>query len=394
MRYTQDKEILEVRNGTTWSIDTDEGNARQIPDVTPPWYGAELSKRIEGGVLYVDLYSDIEDSEKQQVDSDDDGIRDVQLGTMILGAGVTLSAGRGITGQRGTLDGEPGTFNCTGSGGCEVANGITTRGMWAFTPDRPPGAEDVSGNSGVTVTGSFNSNRWSGTYNGQAGYFKCLSATCGSRTSNGRVMLGSGDWIFVSTSGTTTVTTLDTDYLSGGVWLLVPDDATSAADYVFGAFADGSDPFTQSNLTGVQGTATYEGEATGVYSAEIAGSTGIGYFDSDVALTADFGDGNDLGTISGLMTNFEVDGEATDGRLDLGTANIGSQNSGFFKGSVTGSVTGTDADVERSYTGQWGGQFFGNEETDGKPGSVAGTFGGNSSDDSVNFVGVFGAHKQ
>ncbi len=275
-----------------------------------------------------------------------------------------------------------------------VANGITTRGMWMFTPDRPPGAEDVSGNSGVTVTGSFNSNRWSGTYNGQAGYFKCLSATCGSRTSNGRVMLGSGDWIFVSTSGTTTVTNLDTDYLSAGVWLLVPDDAKSAADYVFGAFADGSDPFTQSNLTGVQGTATYEGEATGVYSAEFAGSTGIGYFDSDVALTADFGDGNDLGTISGLMTNFEVDGEATDGRLDLGTANIGSQNSGFFKGSVTGSVTGTDADVERSYTGQWGGQFFGNEETDGKPGSVAGTFGGSSSDDSVNFVGVFGAHKQ
>ena len=176
---------------------------------------------------------------------------------------------------------------------------------------------------------------------------------------------------------------------------LIPmQDPEAAADYVFGAFADGSDPFTQSNLTGVQGTATYEGEATGVYSAEIAGSTGIGYFDSDVALTADFGDGNDLGTIRGSMTNFEVDGEATDGRLDLGTANIGSQNSGFFKGSVTGSVTGTDADVERSYTGQWGGQFFGNEETDGKPGSVAGTFGGNSSDDSVNFVGVFGAHKQ
>ena len=388
MRYTQDKEILEVRNGTTWSIDTDEGNARQIPDVTPPWYGAELSKRIEGGVLYVDLYSDIEDPEKQQVDSDDDGIRDVQLGTMILGAGVTLSAGRGITGQRGTLDGEPGTFNCTGSGGCEVANGITTRGMWMFTPDRPPGAVDVSGNSGVTVTGSFNSNRWSGTYNGQAGYFKCLSATCGSRTSNGRVMLGSGDWIFVSTSGTTTVTTLDTDYLSGGVWLLVPDDATSAADYVFGAFADGSDPFTQSNLTGVQGTATYEGEATGVYSQTETGSTTIGYFDGDVELMADFGGMNDLGTISGSITDFVVDGTSEVGTLNLGSANIGSQDSGFFKGSVTGS------DDERSYAGHWGGQFFGNGETDGKPGSVAGTFGGSSTDDSVNFVGAFGAHKE
>ncbi len=149
VRYTQDNEILEVRNGTTWSIDTDEGNARQIPDVTPPWYGAELSKRIEGGVLYVDLYSDIEDPEKQQVDSGGDGTRDVQVGTMILGAGVTLSAGSGITGQRGTLDGEPGTFNCTGSGGCRVANGITTRGMWKFTPDRPPSAVDVSSSDTV-----------------------------------------------------------------------------------------------------------------------------------------------------------------------------------------------------------------------------------------------------
>ena len=37
-------------------------------------------------------------------------------------------------------------------------------------------------------------------------------------------------------------TTPDTDYLAGGVWLFVPDDATSADDVVIGAFGDGNDP--------------------------------------------------------------------------------------------------------------------------------------------------------
>ena len=54
----------------------------------------------------------------------------------------------------------------------------------------------------------------------------------------------------------------------------------------------------------------------------------------------------------------------------------------------------TGSDDEHSYTGHWGGQFFGNEEADGRPGSVAGTFGGHSTDDVVSFVGAFGAHKQ
>ena len=380
-----------VRNGTAWSIGMNEGNPRRISDTTPPWQGAELSKRITGGMLYVDAYTDIQAPETQQVGGDD-GIRDVSLGTMILGAGVTLSAGGNISGYSGELDGEQGTFNCdgSGSGGCGVSSGSTTRGAWTFTPDRPPGAVDVSSSDTVAWTGAFNSTRLPGARNGDQGYFRCLSQSCGHGTStvNGRTrMTLRGDWIFVPFTSTT-VTTPDADYLAGGVWLIVPDDASSAADYVFGAFADGSDPFLQSNLTAVQGTATYEGGCAGVYSEETGGSTEIGYFDGDVRLVADFGTRSGLGTISGSITNFEVDGVPESGTLNLGTADIGSQDSGFFRGAVTGS------DDERSYTGHWGGQFFGNGESAGKPGSVAGTFGGHSTDDAVNFVGAFGAHKQ
>ena len=379
-----------VRNGTEWSIGMNEGNPRPISDVSAPWKGSELSKRVNGGTVYVDAYTDIEAPTTSQVSSGDDGTRDVQLGTQIQLAGITAGGGVNVDTNRlssdGSLAGESGRFEC--SSGCMIVDGQITGGVWKFTPDRPPGAVVVSGNSGVAVTGSFNSDRWSGTYNGEAGYFRCLSDSCGSRTVNGRLMLGTGEWIFVPTSGTI-VTILDTDYLSGGVWLLVPDNRTSAADYVFGAFVDGSDPFLQSKIIALQRTATYEGAATGVYSAMTPEEgTSIGYFNGDVTLNADFGGTSDLGTISGSITNFEVDGEREDGMLTLGTAPIGSQNSGFFKGQVSGS------DVEHTYVGNWGGQFFGNSESDGKPGSVAGTFGGHSTDDAVNFVGAFGAHKQ
>ena len=63
---------------------------------------------------------------------------------------------------------------------------------------------------------------------------------------------------------------------------------------------------------------------------------------------------------------------------------------GFFENQSTGS------DEDSSYTVNWGGQFFGNGESDGKPGSVGGTFGGLYSDDdgAWSYVGAFGAHKQ
>ena len=318
-----------IRNGTTWSIGMGEGNSRRIPGTTPPWQGAELSKNVTGGTVYVDVYTDIEAPEP--------GTGTSQPVTVMTGDNVEYTGSSVVLGQGqstpGELNGQQGTFTCAQTG-CSVAftGGLPNQGS-------PLPVHTVSG-----IT-------------------------------------------FVPSSGSGTATD-DTDYLAGGVWLFVPDGATSADDYVFGAFGDGSDPFAQSNIMALTGTATYEGAATGVYSEKTAEATSIGYFDGDVELTANFGGGSDLGTISGSITNFEVDGDPEVGTLNLGTADIGSLNSGFFQGDVTGS------DDERMYTGNWGGQFFGNGESDGKPGSVGGTFGGSSTDDEVNFVGVFGAHKQ
>ncbi len=183
------------------------------------------------------------------------------------------------------------------------------------------------------------------------------------------------------------------DYLAGGAWLFVPDDVTSSASYVAGTFADGTDPFRQEDIQPLQDTATYRGRAMGTYSLKSIDSTGLASFEIDtfngiLSLTADFGGGSGLGTISGSVTDVEADDEPLEATLNLGTADIVASNSGFFEGEATGDAEGL------TLVGRWGGQFFGNGQADGMPGAVAGTFGGHSTDNAANFVGVFGAHKQ
>ena len=381
-----------IRNGSSWSIGTADGNPVSIPGVSAPFRGQALHKRVSGGALYVGAYSDIEAPVTRQTAGGDDGTVSVPVGTRVPFPSVVGREPLRISSTNanipGTWNGQPGAFRCMS--GCSYTGSRLAAGVWTFTPTRPPGAIDVPESAPVrldSAASQINIDRAPGSYNGQSGFFRCLSDSCGTSTRNSVTTL-SGQWIFVPSGGTRTVSTPDTDYLSGGVWLLVPDGATSADDVVFGAFADGSDPFRQSNLQTLQGTARYDGAATGVYSDRSGGGAELGYWDGAVALTADFGTPNSRGTISGSVTGIDVDDERVPGSLSLGTAPVGSSNSGFFEGSVSGNVLGG------TYTGRWGGQFFGNGEADGMPGSVAGTLGGRSMDDTVNFVGTFGAHKQ
>ena len=47
------------------------------------------------------------------------------------------------------------------------------------------------------------------------------------------------------------------NYLSAGYWAFLPGDGTRTDDLSFGAFANGTDLFTQSNMAGLTGTASY-----------------------------------------------------------------------------------------------------------------------------------------
>ncbi len=183
------------------------------------------------------------------------------------------------------------------------------------------------------------------------------------------------------------VSVLDTDYLSLGYWLVVPDDTASAADYEVGVFADGANPFDKDNLMGLTGTANYSGDALGLHTSKSAADAipDINHFTADVSLTADFGDGSALGSVSGTVSDFEVGGAPKAMTLNLGASPItNAAGGGFFNGDT--STTG--------FTGKWGGQFFGNggSPTD-HPGSAAGTFGATKNDGLESFIGAFGAKK-
>ncbi len=185
----------------------------------------------------------------------------------------------------------------------------------------------------------------------------------------------------------------DADYLAGGIWVRVPTDAASVADYEFGAFVDGNDPFRQANLAGLTGTTTYTQAfgATAVYSHQ--GKNRNYFLDADVSLTANFGDASSLGSISGTVSNIRGEGPESDWydgvSVSLGTAQIGNADSGFFTGNT--STEGTDS----AFTGKWGGQFYGNgAAASDHPGSVAGTFGAATADGSESFVGVYEARRR
>lgn len=174
----------------------------------------------------------------------------------------------------------------------------------------------------------------------------------------------------------------DSNYLAAGIWVYVPndaalDDAASLEGVAFGAFIDGNDPFTQSDLTSVTGTATYRGDAIGVF-ADGATSQNTSFM-AEVALNVDFGDGNALGNISGTIDEFvdTDDNSISDATLMLSSpsdpADIGNVGGGFFTGDTTATEGGNTYAA-----GQWGGQFYGNgtgTANADQPGSVAGTFG-------------------
>ncbi|MDE0144501.1 MAG: hypothetical protein OXL95_01380, partial [Nitrospira sp.] len=61
--YGASQNTYSVQNGATWSISTANGNPQRIQttaDDTGGFKGSELNRQVNGGTLWVDVYSDIE----------------------------------------------------------------------------------------------------------------------------------------------------------------------------------------------------------------------------------------------------------------------------------------------------------------------------------------------
>ena len=215
----------------------------------------------------------------------------------------------------------------------------------------------------------------------------------------------------------------DTDWLTAGVWLTIPDDL-ERGDYAIGSFVYGNDPFKPSadDARLIEGTATYQGEAFGRFAESDTGNEETGRFTADAVLVADFNDhavdGNDFGVIYGDLTGFmthvmdeagdtftqgvdwDVNFESAMITLEADTNDDAVDNTALrFNSGATGHAGG------HALAGYHNGQFYGSErgepngETPGaeaSPGSVAGTFGltdtNTSNDYSLTMSGAYAAH--
>ena len=249
------------------------------------------------------------------------------------------------------------------------------------------------------------------------GSLTCPDATACSATTNADGTINVEGYVFTgSRAATDAVTAMDAaaqvaanqDYLVFGVWLHEDGDGnTTADDPQFGAFANGGSAVTDLAVE-ITGTATYEGSATGVYTA----GESVDYFQGDAMLEADFGANDAQGTITGMIDNIVAGGNTMTDVIHLNSDDTPDDGNmvaaGTFSGNARmGTATTVDAVTTYSHNGNWSGQFFNGtaddttttvNESHVAPGSVAGTFGvtgmTGTGDDAVtrSYVGAFGAH--
>ena len=203
----------------------------------------------------------------------------------------------------------------------------------------------------------------------------------------------------------------DTDWLATGMWWA----RTTIAPYTaFGVFADGGDPFDRNDIRSLTGTATYTGVAHGVFShgyAALDQRTNLFrdvnlLFTGDATLTADFGSDRGNGSVSGSISNMKSGSAPGAAHILPGYPTIALGEAALSGFQVLPGVRESRAKFDgaasltyagQSYSGSWGGQFFGNAASgatgaNAHPSSAAGTFGVTAGVGS-SFVGTFEVHR-
>jgi len=141
------------------------------------------------------------------------------------------------------------------------------------------------------------------------------------------------------------------------------------------------------NMAALIGTATHNGRPTAIRITSNPGEGDlVGQLVGDERLTATFGDGTALGTISGAISTVEdINGLIPGLGLTPRTAPIPSRNAGFFNG------TASTRSGRESFAGKGGGQFHGNGTSPADhPGSVVGKFRVSNGDGPTDVVGTYG----
>ena len=247
---------------------------------------------------------------------------------------------------------------------------------------------------------------FSGMFHGAPGTYTCVSMCELSTDVNGALAEVGGVWRFAPDDNEFLVPVDDSDYVHFGYWMH-QSEANDDPIIMVGAIAGGTAESPINTVQELEGRATYEGSATGVYvkrrvtpDGQVDNRRG-GQFTADAMLTATFGGGNvpanDHYSIVGSIDNFrDSRGRSVDSSwtVELEAAPFGSLQSGALTGTYSNVFSGA-TEGDQGLTGAWNGRFFGPND-DAMPGNqptfpsgVAGTFSGHFTNGDV--LGAFGA---
>ena len=230
-----------------------------------------------------------------------------------------------------------------------------------------------------------------GSYHGVSGNYYCTPNSDGCKVSvasSGYSLSDSGDtWTFVPTDPNTKIMdTPDANYASYGWWT---HESADGKAITASAFVDnkGTGPTAISNITALQGTATYSGGAAGQYALYSAtgGTNDAGSFTANATLDADFGTDMISGTIDGFKGN---DGMSRDWSVELKKTGIA--NDGVIDGPQSAGTVWKIGENAAAAAGRWSGHL--QESKDDVPMVATGTFYSEYST-SGTMVGAFGANK-
>ena len=295
--------------------------------------------------------------------------------------------------------------NSPGNDALEIALGASDR----------DDVENIGGENRPTTVqanGSF-----PGTFDGAAGVYTCTDGGGCTLTydSERNVMGVSGDMHFTPDADETVLAT-DPDYMYFGYWLRESEDRDGDPTFEVAGLYGGADPSGISDVQNLEGSATYEGSATGLYVRRWTDANNMvvrrraGQFTADALLTANFGGDTvpaaDHYSISGTISSFMAGGRALDPnwRLALRRAEFGSGATLGLHNDFSGGTQDVDGNdmFGTAAEGDWNGRFFGEVEvdndsgTDGNqstlPSGVAGSFDGHFNNGDV--IGAFAVDRQ
>ena len=135
-------------------------------------------------------------------------------------------------------------------------------------------AELTFDNNNTTIDDEDEAFETVGTYNGAMGTYRCVGpAECTVNIDDGKISEIGNGWVFTPNKGVTSDVP-DADYLSYGFWLKKTTDEDGVLTYnEVETFAESS-LVDVSNVDAVEGSATYNGGATGVYVKNVHKSDG------------------------------------------------------------------------------------------------------------------------